>query len=273
MPGVRIAQTSGRPGSTPEIMMRGPTSINAQGRGQGPLFIVDGVIMHVGSMEELGGLDIESVEVVKGAAGASLYGTTAANGVIVIKTKRGANQDGVKINVRSEYGFSDMNSLDYGQPVNHHLQLDETGKRFCVNGSGNVAGCSRTIDWMTEILRINNVNADTVRTPQSIQYNAPALSSGELLNVFQANIWPDHYYDGFAQVVSRNPITLNAIDATGRVGAVRYYVSGSYQDEQGAIKGLKGQQERRGRVNLDYDLRKDMLIQVSSLYDKGTTDL
>jgi TonB-linked SusC/RagA family outer membrane protein len=272
MPGVRIAQTSGRPGATPEIMMRGPTSINAQGRGQGPLFIVDGVIMRVGSLEELGGVDIESVEVVKGAAGASLYGTTAANGVIVIKTKRGANQDGVKINVRSEYGFSDVNSLDYGQPVNHHLQLDETGKRFCVNGSGNIAGCSRTFDWMTEILRINNVNADTVRTPQSVQYNAPALGSGDLLNVFQANIWPNQYYDGFAQVATYNPISLTSIDATGRTGGVRYFVSGSYSDEQGAIKGLKGQQQRRGRVNLDYNLREDMQISVSSVYDKGTTD-
>ncbi|MEA3247142.1 MAG: TonB-dependent receptor plug domain-containing protein, partial [Gemmatimonadota bacterium] len=111
VPGMRVASTSGQPGSTPEILMRGPTSINATGRSQSPLIIVDGVIMRVGSLDEIGGLDIESVEVVKGAAGASLYGTTAANGVMIIKTKRGANQDGVKFNVRSEYGFSDLNSL------------------------------------------------------------------------------------------------------------------------------------------------------------------
>jgi len=101
--GVRIASTNGRPGSTPEIQLRGPTSINGAGRGQGPLIIVDDAIMHVGSLEELGGLDIESVEVVKGAAGASLYGTRAANGVITIRTKRGlVGQDGVKFNVRTE---------------------------------------------------------------------------------------------------------------------------------------------------------------------------
>src|SRR6476659_3992167 len=63
--GLRIAQTSGQPGSSPEIQLRGPTSINANGRGQGPLIIVDGAILNVGSPEELGGLDIESVEVVK----------------------------------------------------------------------------------------------------------------------------------------------------------------------------------------------------------------
>ena len=117
-------------------MLRGPTSINAQGRSQRPLFVVDGAILNVGSYDELGGLDIESVEVVKGAAGASIYGATAANGVIVIKTKRGASQDGVKFTARTEYGFSDLNSFDYGMPVNHSLQLDETGKRFCVAGSG-----------------------------------------------------------------------------------------------------------------------------------------
>ena len=66
-------------------------------RARSPLIIVDGAIMNVGSLEELGGLDIESIEVVKGAAGASLYGTRAANGVITIRTKRGATQDGVQV--------------------------------------------------------------------------------------------------------------------------------------------------------------------------------
>jgi TonB-linked SusC/RagA family outer membrane protein len=271
--GVRIAQTSGRPGSTPEIMLRGPTSINSTGRPTGPLIIVDNVIMNVGSLEELGGLDIESVEVVKGAAGASLYGSRAANGVITIRTKRGSGQDGIRFSARSEYGFNDLNSLDYGLPVNHHLQLDETGRRFCVQGSANIAHCSRTLDWMTEIMRINNVNADTVRTPQLVQWNAPGTAGGELVNVFQSNQWPGRYYDALAQVLRMNPVTLNSIDATGKMGNVRFYVSGSYQDEQGAIKGLNGSQHRRGRVNLDYDARQDLLISVSTVYDNATIDL
>ena len=95
--GVRIASTSGQPGSTPDIMLRGPTSLNLSGRSGNPLIVVDGVVMNVGNLGELGGLDIESIEVIKGAAGASLYGTTAANGVITIKTKRGANSDGITV--------------------------------------------------------------------------------------------------------------------------------------------------------------------------------
>jgi TonB-linked SusC/RagA family outer membrane protein len=273
MPGVRIASLNGRPGENPEIMMRGPTSINAAGRSQRPLIIVDGAVMNVGSLDEIGGLDIESVEVVKGAAGASLYGSSAANGVIVIKTKRGGNQEGVRFNVRSEYGFSDLNSIDYGMPVNHNLQLDETGKRFCVSGSSNVAACSRTIEWMKEIYRINNVAADTIRTPQVLQWSSPSIGDGSLQNVFQAQIWPERYYNSLAQVATNNPFSLNAIDATGRVGAVRFYASGSYQDNQGATKGLKGQQHLRGRVNLDFNLREDLQMQASTMYDRGTTDL
>lgn len=272
VPGLRVAQTGGRPGSNPEIMLRGPTSINTSGRSTGPLIIVDGTIMRVGNLNEIGGLDIESVEVVKGAAGASLYGTTAANGVIIIKTKRGAARDGVTWNFRSEFGMSDMSSASYDPPINHHLQLDETGQRFCVGGAGVVAPCSRTLDWMTEIYRINNVNADTVRTPQSVQWASVGRGGGELLNTFQSNIWPRQRYDGFAQVATASPILLNSLDASGRVSNVRFFVSGQITDDRGGVKGLSGQQQRRGRVNLDFDIRQDWRLAISTMYDQGTTD-
>ena len=271
--GMRVAQTGGKPGSTPEILLRGPTSLNASGRETGPLIIVDGAIQRVGSLEEIGGLDIESVEVVKGAAGASIYGSTAANGVIIIKTKRGATKEGVNVNFRSEYGISDLSSIDYGAPVNHHLQLDETGTRFCIQGSSNIAACSRATPWMAEIYRINNVNADTIRTPYSLQWNLPAIAGGELLNVYQSNPWPGQRYNSIAQVVSLNPVTLNQIDVSGRSGSVRYYVSGSFTSEEGAIKGLKGQQQKRARINLDYDVRSNWTFSLSSLFDRANTDL
>jgi TonB-dependent SusC/RagA subfamily outer membrane receptor len=269
--GLRVAQTSGVPGSGAEIMLRGPNSINASGRSHAPLIIVDGAIMNVGSLEEIGALDIESVEVVKGAAGASLYGTRAANGVITIRTKRGAASEGVAFNVRTEYGFNDLSSIDYGLPINHHLQLDETGTRICVAGGGAISGCTRTVKFMDEIMRINSVNADTNRTGQPLQWNVP--SGAELLNVYQANIWPDRYYSAVAQMIKRQPIVLNAIDARGTLGNVRFYVSGSYTNEAGAVLNLDGQQHRRARVNLDYDLRSNITVALSTMYDKANTDL
>jgi len=268
--GVRIAQTTGYPGSTPEILLRGPTSINASGRGQGPLIIIDDVIMNVGVLTELGGMDIESIEVVKGAAGASLYGTRAANGVITIRTKRGltGGNDGVRFNVRTEYGFNDMN-IDFGIPVNHPLQLDETGKRFCVAVSGNQP-CARTLDINREIMRRNAVAADTIRTGQSVIYAAP--SGTELRNVYQAQVWPGQYYNQIAQLMTRAPSLLTNVDATGRVGSVSFYVSGNYTDEAGALTVLNGVQNKRARVNLDYDARSDLKISVSTFADKLVDD-
>lgn len=261
--GLRIGNTGGRPGTSPEILLRGPTSINAQGRSQEPLIIVDGVILHVGSVHELGGLDIESVEVVKGAAGASLYGTQAANGVITITTKRGlTGQDGVRFNVSTEWGFSDFSSVEYGLPINHPLQLDESGKRFCVLLTPR---CGRSVDLMTEMLRINNVNSDTVRTPQSIVYSVPGLD--DLRNIFQSQIYPNRYFNSLAQVSDRTPTSLTSIDATGKIGTVGFYVSGQYTDDPGAFKLFNGSNQKRARVNIDYSARSDLTIAVSSMYD------
>ena len=271
--GVRIASTSGQPGSSPEVLLRGPTSINASGRSQQPLFVVDGAVLNVGSFDELGGMDIESVEVVKGAAGASIYGATAANGVIVIKTKRGSNQDGVKVTARTEYGFSDLNSFNYGMPVNHGIQLDETGTRFCVSGSGPVSPCSRSVNWMSEVMRINSVSADTVRTGLGLQYGQPGLAAGDLLNVFQASPWPGKYYNTMSEMSSAGAVALHSVDATGRVGGIRFFGSGSYTNDQGAVRELTGQQQRRARVNLDYDVRSNATVSISTMYDRGTTDL
>lgn len=270
--GLRVAQTSGRPGATPDIMLRGPTSINSAGRSTSPMIIVDGTILRSQNLTEIGGLDIESVEVVKGAAGASLYGAQAANGVIVIKTKRGASRSEVRVGARVEYGISDMNSVNMAQPIDHHLQLDETGKNFCIAGAGAVSPCSRTTGWMDEIYRINNVNADTVRTPVQMQWNSPAYSDGGILNVYQSNLWPGQRYDGLAQVTTQNPVMLNSVDVNGRTAGVRYFVTAAYTDDRGAIKNLNGSQQRRARVNLDYDLRPNLTVSVSSQYNNGRVD-
>jgi len=66
------------------VLLRGPTSINASGRGQDPLYIVDGVIIN-GNLSDLNPSDIENVEVVKGAASA-LYGSNALGGVVNLVT-------------------------------------------------------------------------------------------------------------------------------------------------------------------------------------------
>jgi TonB-dependent SusC/RagA subfamily outer membrane receptor len=127
--GADIVSASGRPGAQPAVLLRGALSINAAGRGQDPLYLVDGVVIN-GNLPDLNPSDIESVEVVKGAAGGSLFGARAGNGVISITTKTGRNApDGVKFGVRSEAGVSDI-ERDFGLARFHALLMDETGTRF-----------------------------------------------------------------------------------------------------------------------------------------------
>ena len=268
--GLRIAQVSGFPGLRPEILLRGPTSINGTGRSQEPLFVVDGVILHVGSLQELGGLDIESVEVVKGAAGSSLFGAQAANGVITITTKRGGTTDGVKFNVRSEFGFADFNSTNFGMPINHQVQLSEDGTRFCQQITSGSQNCARTFDLNLEQLRRHNVNADTLRT--GLTPLLASMTTQDLLNIYQSQIYPGRYYNGLAQISKRNLNTLTSVDATGKIGSVGFYVSGQYTDDAGAVKLFKGSTQTRGRVNLDYNARSDLRISVSTMFDKFYRD-
>ncbi|MEZ4586046.1 MAG: TonB-dependent receptor plug domain-containing protein [Gemmatimonadales bacterium] len=102
--GVRLVQASGEPGTTPTIRLRGSTSISGS---QDPLIILDGTITRL-TMADIAAEDIERVEVIKGAAASSLYGSDAANGVIQIFTKRGANLADGKLLVtsRNEGGVS-----------------------------------------------------------------------------------------------------------------------------------------------------------------------
>jgi TonB-linked SusC/RagA family outer membrane protein len=96
VPGVQISQKSGQPGSLPEIRIRGFGSFNA---GNEPLYVIDGVPatsgdwgsgnMYTSAMNFLNPGDIESITVLKDAAAASLYGSRASNGVIIITTKKG----------------------------------------------------------------------------------------------------------------------------------------------------------------------------------------
>ena len=83
--GLTIAAESGQPGSATTIRIRGTTSIN----GSDPLYVVDGVPVDIGGIDYLNPGDIESVEVLKDAASAAIYGARAATGVILITTKKG----------------------------------------------------------------------------------------------------------------------------------------------------------------------------------------
>ena len=83
--GVTVIASSGQPGAAPTVRVRGTTSIN----NSDPLYVVDGVPLDDGGFDYLNASDIESIEVLKDAASAAIYGTRAAAGVILVTTKKG----------------------------------------------------------------------------------------------------------------------------------------------------------------------------------------
>lgn len=83
-PGVIVSQTSGKPGDGPSIRIRGVGSIN---RDSDPIYVVDGVVY--GSLQSINPQDIESMQILKDASAAAIYGADGANGVVIITTKRG----------------------------------------------------------------------------------------------------------------------------------------------------------------------------------------
>jgi len=112
--GVKVVKASGEPGYGASVQLRGATSINASGRSQAPLYIVDGIIIDPsvsGSpMGDISPDDVQSIEIIKGAAGASEYGARAANGVIAITTKRGSEigLGQTRFNYKMEQGYNQL---------------------------------------------------------------------------------------------------------------------------------------------------------------------
>lgn len=112
--GLTVLQDSGDPTAPASFQIRGTNSINA---GTEPLFVVDGVPVSSSEFSAINSSDIESFTVLKDASSTSIYGARAANGVIVITTKRGRSGDKAQVMLRAQYGFS---NLAYG----HWTQMD-----------------------------------------------------------------------------------------------------------------------------------------------------
>ncbi|AJR02473.1 SusC/RagA family TonB-linked outer membrane protein [Siansivirga zeaxanthinifaciens] len=100
--GVNLITAGGQPGTNPEFVIRGFGSFNGN---NSPLIVVDGAPFN-GNINTISQDQIESISVLKDAGSASLYGSRAANGVVIITTKRGKRNSGAEISLRTQYGLS-----------------------------------------------------------------------------------------------------------------------------------------------------------------------
>ncbi len=107
-PGVQVAMQSGQPGTSATIRIRGIGSINSS---SDPLYVVDGM-PYDGNISAINSADIESISVLKDAASTALYGSRAANGVIVITTKKGAAQKN-RVTLEARVGVNSRGIPEY----------------------------------------------------------------------------------------------------------------------------------------------------------------
>jgi TonB-dependent SusC/RagA subfamily outer membrane receptor len=260
VPGVTIASTTGRPGASQAVLLRGPQSINASGRDQGPLYVVDGIVIS-GGLPDLNPLDIESVEVVKGAAAASLFGSRAGNGVIQITTRSGKNaMDGVRFNARSEFGMSNI-EREYEYARANMLMTDEKGKRLCLAAGSTPGGtqCSITVDLDAEARRVNEGGGDFALAPINFERDrgigaAPSLA--ELRGLFQANRWATEF-NPVAAIITPGRFITSSLDASGRVGGTSFFASVEDSRNEGAVRYLDGSRRNSVRLNLDQNVGTD----------------
>ncbi|MGL4292676.1 MAG: SusC/RagA family TonB-linked outer membrane protein, partial [Bacteroidales bacterium] len=148
-PGLTVLANSGEPSAPASFQIRGINSINA---GTTPLFILDGVAISSSDFSSINPNDIESVSVLKDASSTSIYGARAANGVVVITTRRGKMNDKGQVRVRAQYGFSRLaygkwNQMNTTERLNYE---EEIGMR--IPGEYDRAALERiNVDWRKEV--------------------------------------------------------------------------------------------------------------------------
>jgi TonB-dependent starch-binding outer membrane protein SusC len=149
VPGLFVTNDDGSPGSGSKIVIRGPVSIN----GGDPLIVVDGLPFQ-GTGFDFNGQDIETVEILKDAAAAAIYGAQAAAGVILVTTKKGkAGQ--MKVNFNTSYGVRNVFNLPQTLRRDEYLRAKEAFGFDVVDLYGPKTGWSGLpdTDWFKEVYR------------------------------------------------------------------------------------------------------------------------
>lgn len=150
-PGLMVLSRTGEPSSPAVFRIRGTNSINS---GKDPLFILDGVPIASSDFNAISPADIESISVLKDASSTSIYGARAANGVVVITTKRGRMAKDAQVTLRTQLGFSQLahgnwNMMNTAERIQYEKEVGlDSGKDY--------ARLSRiNTNWINEVFRDN----------------------------------------------------------------------------------------------------------------------
>lgn len=148
-PGVQITSTSGQPGEAMKVLIRGVGSI----ANSGPLYVVDGML--TGDISYLNAADIQSIDVLKDAASAAIYGSQAANGVVLVTTKKGKKGSHAQITFDSYYGVQNvarkiplLNAQEYAIISNESYVNSGSTPPY---SNDSIANMGEGTDWLDRI--------------------------------------------------------------------------------------------------------------------------
>ena len=241
IPGVQI-NTDGNPGGGASILIRGqglgPLGFNA------PLFIVDGVPLNVNTgLEELNPGDIESIQVLKDAASASIYGARAANGVIVITTKRGTGH--MDVDVQATLSYQDLQADIVPLNTQQRAQAWYTAS---VN-----AGLNPNNSLYTYTCKSNPCGATGY---SSVLLGGFANAAGQRF-IDPGLTQPVSDTNWFGAVTQKAKVEDTTVSLSNSTDDSRFYMSFGYHDAQGVVD-YSEMKRTTFRVNSDHTLFNQM---------------
>lgn len=240
-PGIQVNNTYGEPGAAPNIRIRGIGSITGSST---PLYVVDGVAFD-GNIAEINPVDIESMSVLKDAASAALYGNRAANGVVLITTKKGSYSNKPNVTLRINQGM-----YKRGIPEYDRMKADqwmETSwiamKNFAMNGSMGLSE-GDAMKYASEHLISDYVKRNI--------YDAPSTSLFDANGKLVANVLPGYNDLDWEEAVERTGYRQD-YSLSGTAGGEKYnvYASAGYTNEKGYIQA-SAYERFTGRINSNF---------------------
>ncbi|WP_263841040.1 SusC/RagA family TonB-linked outer membrane protein [Salinibacter sp.] len=250
--GAQIAEGSGAPGVSPSIQLRGATSITGD---RSPLVIVDGVITS-GGLSDISMQDVTSIEVTKGAAASSLYGSLAGNGVIQIQTQDGAQTGDLDVTVRSEVGASQV-AGDYPSATRHPWTVEGMEVQL---PNGN-----------TETVSGNNAQEQVRNFPDGTKILSWPGRSNETFDVEEdgTRLFDNPFPSTFNNVenaVTSKLNTTNFVSIAGTQEEFNYKVSYENFQQDGILEPVGSYNRNTFRFNGDYSPEGRLSVSANASY-------
>lgn len=244
-PGVQVNSTTGAPGSSPSIIIRGSGTLTGSGQ---PQLVVDGII-YSGDLADINPADVESMTVLKDAASCAIYGVRGANGVILITTKKAKSKGNMEVTLQVREGM-----YTRGLPEYNTLSTDEWMETMFQSKANELMATSpvRYPDRATANKYLQSQFIDGYLQGQNI-YNAPSDQVFDENGHVVASVLPGYtdldWWDAVSRTGFRQEYNLNLAGAAEKYNV---FASIGYLNEKGYM--LKTDFERfNGRFNVNFE--------------------